>query len=146
MQHDKAKKILLIEDSATWRTLIAALFPDWRLTIAPDFNTAIDCLQARDDFDCIITDLILPDSPPEETVDRLRQLWDGPLVVLTSAPESSNHSTVVVDKSLIQEGRVLRLAVSAAVEENNVSKMFARMKPRGLYAGALQIAIAACLR
>src|SRR5438876_3083630 len=87
-------KILIVEDSAAQRDLIREwLATDRAKTILGNF-TILEAgylqegLALKDQVDVVILDLILPDSMPDKTIDRIHE-FGKPVVILTGIGEES---------------------------------------------------------
>ena len=87
------RRLLLVEDSAVWATVVRSAFAETTIDII-HMETLGDAQSflANDPnaADCVLLDLVLPDSMGIETVVRFRQFNDRlPLIVFTSTDDDS---------------------------------------------------------
>lgn len=64
MERLQKYRVLLVEDSPTWQEYVFAVVDNrYDIVTVPTLYEAIEQLTTRQDWDCIILDLRLPDSP-----------------------------------------------------------------------------------
>jgi len=87
-----AERILLIEDDARLAAMIAEYLGDagLRVTIAPGGEPGLGRL-AREPFDAVVLDLMLPDIDGLEVCRRLRATSDLPVLMLTARGDAADR-------------------------------------------------------
>lgn len=67
------KHILVADDDAAVRNLIARVLPEYRITMAHDGVEALVLALGIDDCDLLITDYLMPEMTGDEVVGRVRE-------------------------------------------------------------------------
>lgn len=84
------EKILIVEDEAKIRKVIKSyLKEDYKLTEAADGKIALELFK-KNDFDLIILDLMLPKISGEELCQKIRQISEIPIIMLTAKSSEEN--------------------------------------------------------
>lgn len=133
-KHTKPR-ILLVEDSVGWarivqRTVMELAECVWVSTMR-EARWEVQCWEP----DCVLLDLGLPDSDPQKTVDTMRSLYSGPIVVVTG--EDSCDHEYVLHKDSSATPAAIKATITAAMEVNNTRQMIRKLHPRGLFVGTL---------
>lgn len=87
-----AERILLVEDDARLAAMVAEYLGDagLRVTIAPNGEQGLARL-AREPFDAVVLDLMLPDIDGLEVCRRLRATSDLPVLMLTARGDAADR-------------------------------------------------------
>lgn len=84
------EKILVVEDEAKIRKIIKSyLKEDYIISEAVDGEEALEIFQ-NNDFDLIILDLMLPKISGEEVCQKIRQISETPIIMLTAKSSEEN--------------------------------------------------------
>lgn len=84
------EKILLVEDEAKIRKIIKSyLKEDYKIFEAADGKKALNIFK-NNDFDLIILDLMLPKISGEEVCQKIRQISEIPIIMLTAKSSEEN--------------------------------------------------------
>ena len=110
MAEAKAKKLLVIEDDENQRDSIRELIGNEtaHLTDAGDAQEALEALR-REQFDCVVLDLMLPDMSGFELIDKIRS-EDGnlPIIVYTAKdllPDEEEKLNRVAQTTIVKDVR-----------------------------------------
>ncbi len=66
------KRILVLDDDALTLAVIERALPDYRVTVAPDGDTALVLASQLGTIDLVITDYLMPSMTGDELIGRLR--------------------------------------------------------------------------
>jgi DNA-binding response OmpR family regulator len=84
------EKILIVEDEAKIRKVIKSyLKEDYKIFEAVDGESALEIFK-NNDFDLIILDLMLPKISGEEVCQKIRQISEIPIIMLTAKSSEEN--------------------------------------------------------
>lgn len=84
------EKILVVEDEAKIRKIINSyLKEDYEISEAVDGQEALEIFQ-KDEFDLMILDLMLPEISGEEVCQKIRQISEIPIIMLTAKSSEEN--------------------------------------------------------
>lgn len=84
------EKILVVEDEAKIRKIIISyLKEDYQITEAADGRKALEYFK-QTDFDLIILDLMLPQISGEKVCQKIRQISEIPIIMLTAKSSEEN--------------------------------------------------------
>jgi len=105
-----AKKLLVIEDDENQRKSIRALIGNATadLTDAADAKDALEALK-RENFDCVVLDLMLPDMSGFDLIDRIRRdNEDLPIIVYTGkdlSPDEEEKLNRIAQTTIVKDVR-----------------------------------------
>ena len=99
MSELKAKKLLVIEDDESQRNGIRELIGNEtaHLIDAPDARTALDTLQ-KEQVDCVVLDLLLPDMSGFELIERIRNDNENLPIIVYTAKDLSPEEEVKLNR------------------------------------------------
>jgi two-component system, OmpR family, response regulator ResD len=120
------RRVLIVEDEAAIRNLLAAILRRERITADPAENGREALRQlAKHDYDCIVLDLMMPVMNGREVVEILRELPRRPPVILVTAAGDSHTADLPpeVVKLIIRKpfdvGRVVEAVQAFLVRDEN---------------------------
>lgn len=89
MVFDMIEKILVVDDSSTYRTVISSILKDYPLVMAEDGLQALEQLEKHDDIDIMILDLKMPNLDGFGVLDQLKKVGrkDLTTLILTNVDE-----------------------------------------------------------
>lgn len=102
------KRVLVVDDNATNRTILESLLTQWKLlpTMARDGKEALEIVAATDPFDLIITDMQMPDMDGVAVAQQIKVRYPAiPIILLSSVGDESRKKhaalfTFVLNKPL----------------------------------------------
>jgi CheY-like chemotaxis protein len=71
------KHILVVDDDALVLAVVERALPEYRVTVAPDGDTALTLASQLGTIDLVITDYLMPSMTGDEVIGRLRELRPG---------------------------------------------------------------------
>ena len=84
------EKILVVEDEAKIRKIIKSYLKDnYKISEAADGQKALEIFK-NEDFDLIILDLMLPEISGEKVCQKIRQISETPIIMLTAKSSEEN--------------------------------------------------------
>ena len=119
-------KILLIEDCKVVQQQIIGLLSESQVSCVPSLKDGIQAA-TEEGADCVILDLNLDDSHGPDTVRAFRQVWQGPIVVVSGCDSQWEvNGERVLSKDLLrtpQNKRLLEKMIQAAVSESKTQML-----------------------
>lgn len=132
----KGKKILLVDDNATIRSVLKKQFEQWYLlpTVAGSGKEALDILNKHQHFDLIITDLEMPDMDGIELASSIKKHNNSTSIILlnTTGDEQYNskasYFNVILNKPLKQH--LLYKYLAQELNKTNIVYEHQETKPK----------------
>jgi signal transduction histidine kinase/ligand-binding sensor domain-containing protein/DNA-binding response OmpR family regulator len=88
----EGKKVLVVDDNATSRTILKSLLSEWKLspTVTSSGKEALEVFARPDDFDVVITDMQMPDMDGLQLSQHIRKKHTAvPIILLSSVGDES---------------------------------------------------------